>query len=1223
MAELMDHVEALADQIGPRPVSTEEERQASLYIAEELTNLGLEVDIDEFTTPTGVRWPYVVAFFAVIVGTVLSGLGMFVEAISTPMFIVGFILALAGTAIFYTERSGMAFLSKRRAGGVSQNVVAKYIPSSVARERNRRKVIIAAHVDTVRAQPEASPLIVNRVPLIRKILYYDMLALPAVLFVRLLPIPWPDTLDMVLWVISLLGCVLVLAAACSIIVSRFMPYVSGGNDNASAAAVMINVATRLLDPAERERYAVEQHTDPEDLSAPVETFAPQLTGSFAPVRVHGEDAAYEAGVVPEGASVSYGEDAQGADFGYGDETDTYIGHGYAKPTEGVGGYDVDEDLAWAEHASNAGGFDAPAAEQGHEGGYTGFGPYPVRENTESVPGHADRPWEHEAQGAQEPATIRYGAEAKGAVDEDGDFSPAASGYDALGDAKIRSQREEVSGYAGLERSQRPETHEEQASGADGARARMSGLAGLTYDDLFAQETPDGAAEQARQTGFEVPGYERPTAYGEDEIPELYRSGSGTAGGRRAAQEYVERVEHVEPVGRTRRRGEDAEGAGEGERKRGAAPDETEAQVQTQDIQEAQPDEAPAESAGKPDVPLGGYWPQPGDEDLSQVASRQSAADEKAASKGTDPQGSQSERPAAGQRNARTAQRRRQQSASVPSWYTAAREKAAKDYTPSEDAEGEESVAYRSRYADVPLQGSFTNMLNAAAEAEREPEQTSQERSMEDEWLDVVKSAEKRPAETPAQRAVNARRNAEPATTRMRRAGGAAQTAQASEKAGEPFTIDMADEEIADISPDMTGAFVRPQSTRGSKSVHSHIPSIGSSSRQAEGEGADNTSGSDRKQPTARRVTDSFKPTRAVDERESIDAGLSRQEVAVQSSYASTPQAGAVAPENDPFAPHSDAAVRAQQRAVPAGMSGTFQPVKTSQGIQMPAARPGATSSFPALTGSFPALSGTIPRISADAFTQSSAGNSAAFGAAEDISAATPSMTGGIDIPDSRFHNAVENVGGFLGKLGKKKDEQPAEEGFDGWAEDEADDFGWKGGGYYKPDNSLRDAARKRAAEIRDSVISMTENDLLDKEVWFVALGASNGGGQGMKNFLELHSSELRGSLIINLEAVGSGEICYVDIEGAGKVHRSDRRLQTLIKKASKSIMGRDMKARHLDWRDTDATPAMVNGMRAISIMGFDGVAPAGWHWHTDTSSIVVEDRLDYVAKLLMNVIENS
>ena len=47
MADLMEYVNVLADQIGPRPVSTEEEHQASLYIAQELSDDGLDVSVDE------------------------------------------------------------------------------------------------------------------------------------------------------------------------------------------------------------------------------------------------------------------------------------------------------------------------------------------------------------------------------------------------------------------------------------------------------------------------------------------------------------------------------------------------------------------------------------------------------------------------------------------------------------------------------------------------------------------------------------------------------------------------------------------------------------------------------------------------------------------------------------------------------------------------------------------------------------------------------------------------------------------------------------------------------------------------------------------------------------------------------------------------------------------------------------------------------------------------
>ena len=66
-----------------------------------------------------------------------------------------------------------------------------------------------------------------------------------------------------------------------------------------------------------------------------------------------------------------------------------------------------------------------------------------------------------------------------------------------------------------------------------------------------------------------------------------------------------------------------------------------------------------------------------------------------------------------------------------------------------------------------------------------------------------------------------------------------------------------------------------------------------------------------------------------------------------------------------------------------------------------------------------------------------------------------------------------------------------------------------------------------------------------------------------------------------------------------------------------------MSAERLNWRDTDATPALEAGMRAMTIMGFDGVAPTGWHWTTDYTGIVEEEKLEYVTSVLMKMIENS
>ena len=55
-----------------------------------------------------------------------------------------------------------------------------------------------------------------------------MVGLVAVFFIRLLPLPWPEVIDTVLWVISLIASVYVLAAAACIVASRFTPYISGG-----------------------------------------------------------------------------------------------------------------------------------------------------------------------------------------------------------------------------------------------------------------------------------------------------------------------------------------------------------------------------------------------------------------------------------------------------------------------------------------------------------------------------------------------------------------------------------------------------------------------------------------------------------------------------------------------------------------------------------------------------------------------------------------------------------------------------------------------------------------------------------------------------------------------------------------------------------------------------------------------------------------------------------
>lgn len=226
------------------------------------------------------------------------------------------------------------------------------------------------------------------------------------------------------------------------------------------------------------------------------------------------------------------------------------------------------------------------------------------------------------------------------------------------------------------------------------------------------------------------------------------------------------------------------------------------------------------------------------------------------------------------------------------------------------------------------------------------------------------------------------------------------------------------------------------------------------------------------------------------------------------------------------------------------------------------------------------------------------------------------MPAEIKMPESRLHNAIDKVGGLFSR---KRDTDSIDEG---WGDD-ADDFGWKGGGYLDASESAFAAAKARASQIRDSVVSMTESDLLDKEVWFVALGASSAGNQGMRHFLELHGADMRGALIVNLECVGAGELGYLEREGRSKAHASDRRLQNLVRSTSRDIDGRAMEGRAMNWRDSDATPAFEQGLRALTIMGFDGDAPELGHWGDEGASAVSEDNLELATRLMLKVIEDA
>ena len=186
------------------------------------------------------------------------------------------------------------------------------------------------------------------------------------------------------------------------------------------------------------------------------------------------------------------------------------------------------------------------------------------------------------------------------------------------------------------------------------------------------------------------------------------------------------------------------------------------------------------------------------------------------------------------------------------------------------------------------------------------------------------------------------------------------------------------------------------------------------------------------------------------------------------------------------------------------------------------------------------------------------------------------------------------------------------------ADDTDGGFKWKGGGA----SSSNVDTREQAAKIRDSVLSQSNADLLNKEIWFVALGASGADHAGMKAFLAAHEHELSGATFINIECVGAGELSYVECEGIGLTRTADHRLQGLLHKIARAT-DLDLIGRKLNWRTTDLTPALKAGFRGVTLMAFGGTAPVAWRQKEDTMAIIEPSCVEDASNLLVEIIRNS
>ena len=237
---------------------------------------------------------------------------------------------------------------------------------------------------------------------------------------------------------------------------------------------------------------------------------------------------------------------------------------------------------------------------------------------------------------------------------------------------------------------------------------------------------------------------------------------------------------------------------------------------------------------------------------------------------------------------------------------------------------------------------------------------------------------------------------------------------------------------------------------------------------------------------------------------------------------------------------------------------------------------------------------------------------------ENISAPAPAA------PKSR----KRGLGGLFGR--KKKNEQDSmsdwlgvEDDYDAkksgrgigsWDNFEDDNDGWKGGATSSDGASSED--------MLSAVASMGDDELLGHDIWFVATGASDCDGAGMKAFLASHRDKLRGVFFINLESVGAGRLSVVTVEGEQQLLKGDRRIMNLVSKVCKSFHV-DCGALEMPYAKTDAYAALEASRRALTIAGGDGTRLACARTEDDLPHNVNPTNIATVSEVVTEVIRRS
>lgn len=270
MAPKFDVIAALSQDSSPRVAGSEGEQKAALFIADQFKKLThFSTEIDEFNMNASTYLTKGIFALAVIVFSVLA----FVPVVGIVFVILSFVAAV----LYILEDMSITHLAAYFKHGSSQNVVTHYVPHDKKSTPRSRKIVFFAHYDALRVKP----LLLQKceqlpVPL-SFTLAVAMVAIPVFTFIH--GIAHENlALSIILQIVIVIAWLIALIPIVRLVTFLGASVSPSANCNASGVAAMLELAHRISEAQDRSQESA---------------------------TIHGMQAAYEAGIVPDDAQLTY------------------------------------------------------------------------------------------------------------------------------------------------------------------------------------------------------------------------------------------------------------------------------------------------------------------------------------------------------------------------------------------------------------------------------------------------------------------------------------------------------------------------------------------------------------------------------------------------------------------------------------------------------------------------------------------------------------------------------------------------------------------------------------------------------------------------------------------------------------------------------------------------------------------------------------------------------